>query len=245
MDINDIDWMEVAVSAKRNHDASEEAWDELRDELEDAIYSLKEENKKLKAEKAEANQPLSAKLREEVVELRKKLSHKEENASRPMPTPSWEKLVKLGKQDKVILKFLRNYKLCPDIERVSSRTGIDLGKLHPLLTDLLEKNLIACQVFNGGAWYQITPAGVYCLARWSDLAKLEKPRSSDEALKLAVEEVCSDRWHTGRLRVSADDLCKEMEAGGMKAIMKFYCVGKVFKQKLEDSMARRGVKLST
>jgi predicted transcriptional regulator len=251
MDINEIDWMEVAVKANREKKEADAqlaecivVWDKLRKTFEKDFEKLKRELKKEKAARNQdqhkwklAHQSAHA---DELAALQLKLHKKEENANLPMPTPQWEKLVTLGEQDKVILKFLQKYKLCPDIDRISNRTGIDIYKLNESLCGLLHNNLIATQALNGGTWYQITPAGVYCLTRWS---KMVKPKNGK--LKLAIQEVCKERPHRHVENwVSIEDICKAVNTDGLDGIMKYRGVGKVFRRKLEDSIAKRGIDLS-
>tara|TARA_Y100000310_G_scaffold323780_1_gene384687 strand:- start:9329 stop:10090 length:762 start_codon:yes stop_codon:yes gene_type:complete len=250
MDINEIDWMEVALKTnqeKKKADAQLAecivVWDKLRKKFEKDFAKLKSDLKKEKATRSQdqhkwklAHQSAHA---DELADLRRKLEKKQANASRPMPTPQWEKLVTLGEQDKVILKFLQKYKLCPDIDRISSRTGIDIYELNESLCGLLRNNLIATQDFNGGTWYQITPAGVYCLTRWS---KMVKPKNSK--LKLAIQEAIKELPRQSRL-VPIEDLCSTIITDGLDGIMKYRGVGKVFRRKLEDSITKRGIDLRT
>ena len=247
MDIEEIDWMEVAVKAnqeKKEANARLQGciteWDNLRQAFEKDLVKLKRQLKKEK-DRNSYDALEEEQAHNEIRDLRRKLEKKQANASRPMPTPQWEKLVTLGEQDKVILKFLQKYKLCPDIDRISSRTGIDIYELNESLCGLLRNNLIATQDFNGGTWYQITPAGVYCLTRWS---KLVKPKNSK--LKLAIQEVCKERPHRHVENwVSIEDICEAVNTDGLDGIMKYRGVGKVFKRKLEDSITKRGIVLRT
>jgi len=245
MDIEEIDWMEVAVKAnqeKKEANARLQGCiterDNLRQAFEKDLVKLKRQLKKEK-DRNSYDALEEEQAHNEIRDLRRKLEKKQANASRPMPTPQWEKLVTLGEQDKVILKFLQKYKLCPDIDRISSRTGIDIYELNESLCGLLRNNLIATQDLNGGTWYQITPAGVYCLTRWS---KMVKPKSGK--LKLAIQEAIKELPRQSRL-VPIEDLCSTIITDGLDGIMKYRGVGKVFKRKLEDSITKRGIDLRT
>lgn len=243
MDIEEIDWMEVAVKAnqeKKEANARLQGCiterDNLRQAFEKDLVKLKRE---LKKEKDRNSYDIleEEQAHNEIRDLRRKLEKKEENASRPMPTPNWVKLVGLGEQDKAILKFLQKYKLCPDMDRISSRTGISIYDLSNLLNGLLHNNLIATQDLNGGTWYQITPAGVFCLSRWSKLVKPKK-----EKLKLAIKEVCEEIPRRSRM-VPIEDLCSTIITDGLDGVMKYRGVGKVFRKRLEDSITKRGIAL--
>ena len=240
MDINEIDWMEVAVKVNREKKESDAqlaecivVWDKLRKKFEKDFTKLKSELKKEKANRDRDQHKWTLAHADELADLQRKLDKKERNAALPMPSPQWEKLVTLGEQDKVILKFLQRYKLCPDIDRISSRTGISIYKLNESLCGLHNNNLIATQALNGGTWYQITPAGVYCLSRWSKLVKPNK-------LKLVVQELCDER----NLGYMCEDICNAVNTEGLDGVMKYRGVGKVFRRKLEDSITKRGIDLS-